>query len=93
MPPDEIESRTQSASTEAVVLPQLNLRLKPELSFPFSVVHMYVQPGFLPREREKKKNRRPFWRKIVGLTETSYTRRWVPGAHEVHGLGSDPRVR
>jgi hypothetical protein len=55
MPPDEFESRAQSASSEALVLRQINLRLKPELSFAFNVVHMHVQTEFLPREEEKPK--------------------------------------
>jgi hypothetical protein len=55
VPPDEFESRAQSPSSEAIVLRQLNLRLKPELRFSFNVVHMHMRTEFLPREEEKPK--------------------------------------
>jgi hypothetical protein len=48
VPPDQVESRTQSSSTEAVVLRYLNLWFKPELGFPLNMVHMHVQAAFLP---------------------------------------------
>ena len=55
MPPDEFESRAQSAISEAVVLRQLDFRLKPKLRFSFNVMHMNVRTEFLPREEEKPK--------------------------------------
>ncbi len=55
MPPNEFESRAQSASSEAIVLRYLNLRLNPELRFSFNVVDMHVRTEFLPREEEKPK--------------------------------------
>ena len=55
MPPYEFESRAQSASSEAIVLGQLNLRLKPELRFSFNMVYMHMRTEFLPREKEEPK--------------------------------------
>jgi hypothetical protein len=55
VPPDELESCAQSASGEAIVLCQLNLRLKPELCFPFHMVYMHMRTELLPREEEKPK--------------------------------------
>jgi hypothetical protein len=56
MPPDEFESRIQSPISEAVVLRQIDFRLKPKLRFPLNVMHMYVRTRFLPREEEKPKS-------------------------------------
>jgi hypothetical protein len=53
VPPDEFASCAQSASGEAIVLCQLNLRLKPELRFSFDVMYMHMQTELLPREEEK----------------------------------------
>jgi len=52
VPPDEFESRAQSAISEAVVLRQLDFRLKPKLRFSFNVMHMQVRTEFLKREEE-----------------------------------------
>jgi hypothetical protein len=56
MPPDQFESRIQSPISEAIVLCQLNFRLKPKLCFSLSVMHMYMRKRFLPREEEKPKS-------------------------------------
>jgi hypothetical protein len=55
VPPYEFESRAQSASSEAIVLRQLNVWLKPELRFSFNVVDMHMGTEFLPREKEEPK--------------------------------------
>ena len=55
VPPDEFESRARSASSEAIVLCQLDLRIKPELRFSLGLLYMHMRTWFLPREEEKAK--------------------------------------
>ena len=48
--PNEIESGGYESSAEAIVLCQLDLRLKPELGFPLRVMHVNMRSALLARE-------------------------------------------
>src|SRR5687768_12497693 len=50
---DQRLGRPNLAAVQAMILRQFNLRLKPELRFAVSVVHMNVQSGFLTREEKE----------------------------------------
>ena len=51
--PDQSLGRPNLTVVQAVILRQFNLRLKPELRFPVSMMHMHVKPGFLAREEKE----------------------------------------
>ena len=51
--PDQSLGRPNLTVVQAVILRQFDLRLKPELRFPISAMHVHVEPGFLAREEEE----------------------------------------
>jgi len=62
--PDQRFRRSNLAVVQAIILRQLNLRLKPEFASPPA---WFTWTWSRDSSREKKKNRNPFSRKIVGL--------------------------
>ena len=54
--PNQSVGRPNLAVVQAVILRQFNLRLKPELRFPVSMMHMHVKSGFLAREEKESES-------------------------------------
>lgn len=51
--PDQRFRRPNLAVVQALILRQINHRLKPEFRFPVRVMHVHVEPRFLAREEKE----------------------------------------
>jgi len=77
--PDQCFGRPNLAVVQAVILPQFNGGLKPELRLPIRVMHVHMKPGFLAREEKEPESVLAKDRRAQGLFSRQLTFEFTRG--------------